>query len=461
MKILLKLLIFLVCLGIVAALFLRQLRISADREARALAVQQDAAQAACEKIDAAEQSVSGMVTRAAVHAVNATNALHFVTGSTDLGFMILQPRPVKVVKRKARVRESRPAPAPVAVAAKDDTPDGIMSLRDLELKKAIDKMEASRPPREQEEPDEPAEDETEPDTVPEILEQPAKQPEIRELARSVVSGANSLENSLAIVRSIQPKARKTRADVLGSSHAVTAAAKRRLLPELEDSALQIEKEAAELLEEMEKTADEIKSIRKRVDKERKERAKEEERLRKIEERKALLKEEAARIKLFRGENLKLAQEHKYREAVAAARLQLAGFKTEQAQSAMSAMRDRYSHLQDLKAYIIKRLNSKPFEWGWGFGASAVDVVGANAVELRLADKTVPWSEVSAKQMLKFVDHYLANQKLRMSVLGRQNFNAALYSYELGLDDKIGPYLKTALEHQPELAGEARRLMPKE
>ena len=87
-------------------------------------------------------------------------------------------------------------------------------------------------------------------------------------------------------------------------------------------------------------------------------------------------------------------------AAAAANLQ-----TDEGKEAAATATRRLVLLRDLKAYVIKQLAKKPYSWGW-LSATQVDVLGADENDVLLKGRSVPWAQVSAAQMFRFVQHFI-------------------------------------------------------
>jgi len=238
------------------------------------------------------------------------------------------------------------------------------------------------------------------------------------------------------------------------------------------SARRIEKEAKEAFENAATTVEKVEAIKTRVEKERdaRRRAEEEEALRKAEEEarkhseekhEAMVQNELDLAKAARTDSLLLIKRHEYKKAVDALTARLQDYETDEGRNAVRILINRYSRLQKLELFVIERLNADPFQWGWGFGRAAEDVLGADASGVKIRGGTVPWSQVNTAQMLKFIKHYLMSENIAARVLAQQNLAAAIFCYENGGVNAAAHYAKKAVELSPGLQKDVKRLLPLE
>ena len=92
---------------------------------------------------------------------------------------------------------------------------------------------------------------------------------------------------------------------------------------------------------------------------------------------------------------------------------------------------------------------------------SVDVLGADESNVKIKDRSIPWTEISTAQMKKFIDHGLANPKLRVREQGDQNLAAAIFCFENAAVKYAAIYAKTAVDPCPDLQDEVKRLLPLE
>lgn len=178
--------------------------------------------------------------------------------------------------------------------------------------------------------------------------------------------------------------------------------------------------------------------------------------------KALVEGELTQVKEARDGCLELVGRYDYEEAARRIKSKIDALQTEDGKDAMSILAERYRHLQQLKAFVIERLTEDPFRWGWGRGSAATDVLGATEFHVKLKDRTVPWAQVDAAQMLKFVRNYLAKRDLGLRVTGEQNLNAAIFIVE-HFDEPAAKraaeaYAEQAVELLPNLEEDVDRLL---
>jgi hypothetical protein len=150
-----------------------------------------------------------------------------------------------------------------------------------------------------------------------------------------------------------------------------------------------------------------------------------------EEHDALVAEEKTRAQAVRGTCAKLVLEYRFAEAVKSAEVGAKACKTDAGRGAFGVLADRYRLLQDLKAFIIERLNGDPRPWIWGSGSSAKDVLGADDAYIRVKGGSVAWKDVPPAQVLKFVNVYENSSDLRVRRQCALLLAAAVYCYEFG------------------------------
>jgi len=128
---------------------------------------------------------------------------------------------------------------------------------------------------------------------------------------------------------------------------------------------------------------------------------------------------------------------------------LAEYQTEGGKAAFMVVLDRFKYVAGMRTILIGAINAEPFPWGWGTGTSARDVEKASlkGVSIVGSSAVYPWKAVSVRQMLKFVDHYLASRKLKATDKANLAFGAAIYCDEFGEKGraKAKVYLNRALD----------------
>lgn len=109
------------------------------------------------------------------------------------------------------------------------------------------------------------------------------------------------------------------------------------------------------------------------------------------------------------------------------------YTTEEGKAAFDIALQRTRYLAAMKEAIITGIQEEPFPWGWGFGATARDIVRANERGIYIKDYPTPakWETVQAPQMLKLVDRYLASRAIGVREKINLAFGAAIYCDQFG------------------------------
>jgi hypothetical protein len=181
----------------------------------------------------------------------------------------------------------------------------------------------------------------------------------------------------------------------------------------------------------------------------------------IEERKAAIQAEIKTVDSAQEECMPLVSQHRYQEAAAKLATRSRELKSDEGKNALSAAIERYNRLQNLKLFVIERLNAEQFPWGYydPDTRGALDVLGADEKEVRVRGKNVAWTTISVAQMKKFIDRVLASEKLTTKVQAEQNFAAAIFTVVNGGEKVAKPYLDKALDLSPALKNDAKQLLP--
>jgi len=170
--------------------------------------------------------------------------------------------------------------------------------------------------------------------------------------------------------------------------------------------------------------------------------------------------ELAQVLAAAVEGAALVKANRFAEAADVVRTKSGTPATKEAQAALQVLVDRGAYLAGLKTFLIERLTAEPFQWGWGRGAAGADVLGADEASVKVRGRgAVPWSDVDAAQMLKFIRHYVDSPKVPVRERARQNFAAAIYCDTLGGKDVAARFADKAVELAPSLRDEVKRLLP--
>ena len=234
--------------------------------------------------------------------------------------------------------------------------------------------------------------------------------------------------------------------------------------------------AERTLRETEDAARTVETLRKEFEREaaeRHRREEEERRLGKIEEEQNRLEDERlqkiegerGRVEGLREANAGLLRQHRFAEAGEAVEAERASFETREGRQAVRTLHERYTRLRDMKSFLVERLSARPFRWGWGWGTAATDVLGATEAVVKTRSRQVPWSDVNAAQMMKFLQHYLLDEDLGLRQRADQNLAAAIYCHEvIGTEAArraAMEYVEKAVTLMSTLADDAERLVPTE
>jgi len=206
---------------------------------------------------------------------------------------------------------------------------------------------------------------------------------------------------------------------------------------------------------------EIARIKQNFEVEERKRKQEEEKRKQERERRTLIEHEQNLIKTDQMYASGLLKEDKCNEAIKYLEGKMGQYKTEEASQNLNILIERYKKIAELKKLLIDCINSDPFQWGWGTGSSARDVLKADetGVTLRGGD-VVAWSKISFPQLTRFVDHYLSSKKKEKKLLAELALSFALYCYETNETDKAYDYADRAGVLYPAITPEILKLLPK-
>jgi len=168
-----------------------------------------------------------------------------------------------------------------------------------------------------------------------------------------------------------------------------------------------------------------------------------------EAQQAKLDQELASAATAGGEMKPLLDQNDFAEAAQRLKKMRRAYETDEGRAALDVHIDRYARLQKLKTFLIAELKKEKMPWGYGFGATAVDVVGADAESIHIRGSKIAWPAVSTAQMVKFLNHFLSGKRARRltaKTAAEQNVAAAVYCFLHGGTDAARTF-----------ADEARRL----
>lgn len=180
-------------------------------------------------------------------------------------------------------------------------------------------------------------------------------------------------------------------------------------------------------------------------------------------RQARIDDERQRARTAEAAVRELVRGYLYSDAAEQLKRDAGTYQTEEGRAAILTAAERYERLESMKGFFIKRLTDAPFSFGYLDGPSTVDILSASRVGLRLKDRLVPWREVSTRQMLAFIKHYVTDEALTEGVklreLANQNLNAAIFCAINGGYAAAEVYARAAVNLLPTMQEDVKRLVP--
>jgi hypothetical protein len=487
--------IVVVVLAAGGVVFLRWVQAARRKEAVALAGHREEAAAMAGAIGAAADRAAAKAKEAREGAALVTNDYAFVTGEpaqklfmTDGAVPLEASGPLAITQRTGP-KPQKPAPGPTAAtpavdAGGEPLPDGLTPKEQLDRRRAREKKresefaapeEAPKPAQPAEKPPEPppekpaekaGEKPEEPGAAagpdgaekPKPAEPPPKpEPDIRDLTRSAVMSSRTISDKSEALRMAATEANRLHREIAAVGKAEAAlhrvVALRKVAQTAEADIVVVDAEAAQVTAAV--TA--VQGMRRQIEERREKARQESERRQKLAEQRALVQKEMALVSVIPEDNRALVKGNEFDQALRITEGIIAGLKTDEARAAARAVADRYVYLSGLKSFLVERLNAQPFQWGWGFGAAALDIVGATDVEIKLKQKAILWSSVGMPQMVKIIDNYISDKSLQIRVRAKQNLAAAILCEEQGLPDAMTKYQNRAVELSPALKEDVARL----
>jgi serine/threonine protein kinase/tetratricopeptide (TPR) repeat protein len=164
---------------------------------------------------------------------------------------------------------------------------------------------------------------------------------------------------------------------------------------------------------------------------------------------------------LRTANLKLLARKEYRKASAALSKALPRMATTEGQEAFQVQHEAYERMNGLKRFLIDSVERKRFTQRGELGGTAV---GANlsGVRVSLGGHGVmvkPWDQVSVRLMLQMANYYINAFDLPADEEGDILLSLSVFCYYNGGFNAASKYADKAVEINPTLKTETRRLMP--
>ncbi len=161
------------------------------------------------------------------------------------------------------------------------------------------------------------------------------------------------------------------------------------------------------------------------------------------------------------EGRKQAKLYRIERALNAAEQGLAECRTTEGKAAFQHLVDRYRLLAGLQAFLINSVARDGFGWGWIQGPTALDVLGADEQEVQVRGKAVAWADVSPRQYLHFIKHFVNSENVRLSAQVDHAIAAAIWCEETGQVAQIPVFLKEALQKKATARARIERLLPEQ
>ncbi len=454
--------------------FVEERRIAGRKEALALKSERDKVEAQFASFQPLVERVAAMLTEATAAEAGARDAVQFITGEP---LPPLQADPRKRAPRPATTGAAKPeaapgsdapaAPPPVREVVGDrEQPEGVESLADLERRRQQEQARqgVNRPepgdsasavvPAQPPESPAPAEPQAVPAPPPE-----ASGTEIVRLARNIESLAVEIREQGAAIETARAEAESTGNDAMRARTSAEAAASEAKLRDQVASAENKAGQAAAALDQVRMAAARVLELRSAEERARKQSEEEALRQKAAEDHAALVESEKARAAELHKGALPLIEKYDFAQARSEMETALAAMRTDPGRAALGPIVERYRKLETTKEALIRLLNEKPFRWGWGTGATATDVRGADADSVDAAGKRVPWAEVSLAQMVKLLEHYQSDTTERLRVRADLALATAILLDENGRKEEALEHVKRARQLGEYGTAEVARTLP--
>jgi len=147
------------------------------------------------------------------------------------------------------------------------------------------------------------------------------------------------------------------------------------------------------------------------------------------EREATTRRELAQIPALEQSVRNLLDINAFEEAYNQLKAQQDSFTTAESQTAFSDALERLRYLAAMKANIIEGINTAPYPWGYGSGATARDITGASAegIQAKGIENPIPWQSILPTLMLKLIDRYIDSRAINVRQRIEIAFGAAIYA----------------------------------
>ncbi|MDP6526212.1 MAG: hypothetical protein QGI24_03920 [Kiritimatiellia bacterium] len=360
-----------------------------------------------------------------------------------------------------------PAPAPTPQPAPDpaeedndvDAPAGIMTRRELELRRS-GKVPPPRPTK---------------NTTPSKNKGTAhagppaalrgrpglsrNYPPIVVLAHSILEKDEELTEALDELAALQAEAEMERDDAYRDRFSNEAHKRVLRITEIQKAAEALRDTALACIVEIEKNTEKVIAIKVQTLEDRKNAAEAERQRQLKEQHEALVAKEKATVVSLHANAKPFVKKYEFAEPLNLLTGRMFTLKTDEGKKDLQVVIDRFQRLSKLKKFIIDGLNSNPFGWGWGIGAQTKDVRGADDMVVKIVGANVPWQDVSLPQFMKFFNHYLASPSTKMSTKADHTLAIAIFYDDLGMVDEASKNAKEAANMASHLRPQVKRLLP--
>lgn len=460
-KLWLKLTITIVPAAILAVFILSARQRHVQHELLLMHAMRGRAQVACAAIKSAFDEVNAGRNEMQRYAGQASSSVLAVLGEP------LGPEPAAPDTTISRVKPARPKPTPMPPeqpggASDEETPEGILTpeqLRQLHAGKSGKPTPGvEKAPRTQPETPEP-DGTSESDATTGQQAAPSGEPRIKQLGCQVIAAAGALNVEAENVTETVARAEATRAKFLAARTSRDAAPLLNKLENLATAAATSRNLAKQALQLAKAAIAEILKTKVDMEADRKKREEREQQRQMEASRRTNIQREISKVKETGRVLRELALLYDFDKLFNTLRDQLGNIEAEQARTARKKLEDRYTRLRDLHAFLIERINSNPFRWGWGTANSACDITGADEKVIRITGGSAAWSDVTLRQMLRIINHYLSNRALSSRIRATHFLGAAILCHENGQMAHALAYARKATDLWPRLEEERRRLLP--
>jgi len=256
---------------------------------------------------------------------------------------------------------------------------------------------------------------------------------------------------------IDAQARTLYEDILTDRTLSNALLRVQAIAPLADKAAGMHKEALDLLQQTKDRVDDVRREMARVEEDHAIAAEAERKRREEEALRILIASEIKRAKVLRTEQTPKVQKWAFARLLEEATSAQEAMKTPEGKKAVEPLIDRASRLKAFHQFLVDQIGKTPYKWGWGEGGAARDIEAATLDGIKYTGGTAPWPEISARQLIKIIDHYLADVRLGGRTIGDAYLAASLLFRDMNAGEPADIYARKAVQYAPSLGDEIIRL----